>query len=399
MFNIIFFALFIALRKGFYKITSTIFILMLIFGGFYTLFFWGADVPEGLLILAITIIITGILLGGRLSFLITLVICGYLIVLTYLQTNKVIPIELHWKNNILEIRDSIITSISLFIITTVSWLSNREMERSLERAEASEKSLKAERDLLEQRVAERTHELQQAQVDKITQLYRFADFGRLASGLMHDLVNPLTSVSLNIDHIATNKTSFKAAVKRAQVGIKRMESYVEAARKQVQQQEANKTFSIKDELKQIAKIFSYRQKKEHIDIKLQIKKDIRTYGNPIAFHQAMSNIVANAFDSYDGTPRTKKQQEIIIEVYSEKKSSQLIAHILIHDTGKGISAKDINHVFDPFFTTKNSDKGTGIGLSISKKAIEEKLKGHISFKSSNTEGTTFHIDFPIIKKS
>lgn len=49
--------------------------------------------------------------------------------------------------------------------------------------------------MLEQLVTDRTVQVQQIQLEKITQLYRFADFGRLTSGLMHDLVNPLTSVS------------------------------------------------------------------------------------------------------------------------------------------------------------------------------------------------------------
>lgn len=331
-------------------------------------------------------------MGGKSSFTITVFIVIYLLLITHLQANHVISIESHWKNNVLDLRDSIMTSISLFIITTVSWLSNREMERSLERAEASEKALKTERDLLETRIAERTKELQHVQMEKITQLYRFADFGRLASGLMHDLVNPLTSVSLNIEHISSHKTSFKSALKRAKTGIQRMKSYVEAARKQIQQQETHKSFSVRSELKQILKIFSYREKREHVAIKFNIPKEIKMHGNPVAFHQAISNIVANAFDAYE--PSTQKIKQIVISAHKEKD----LVFIDIQDNGKGITAQELPHIFEPFYTTKNLDKGTGIGLSISKKIIEKSLGGSISVESSKAQGTVFHLALPVRHK-
>jgi len=368
------------------------FISIYLLAAFYTSYYWGADVPQSLLIYSLCIIIAGILLGGKSSFTITVFIVIYLLLITHLQANHVISIESHWKNNVLDLRDSIMTSISLFIITTVSWLSNREMERSLERAEASEKALKTERDLLETRIAERTKELQHVQMEKITQLYRFADFGRLASGLMHDLVNPLTSVSLNIEHISSHKTSFKSALKRAKTGIQRMKSYVEAARKQIQQQETHKSFSVRSELKQILKIFSYREKREHVAIKFNIPKEIKMHGNPVAFHQAISNIVANAFDAYE--PSTQKIKQIVISAHKEKD----LVFIDIQDNGKGITAQELPHIFEPFYTTKNLDKGTGIGLSISKKIIEKSLGGSISVESSKAQGTVFHLALPVRHK-
>lgn len=195
--------------------------------------------------------------------------------------------------------------------------------------------------------------------------------------------------------MVSHKKSFKAAIKRAQTGIKRMEKYVEAARKQVQQQEGRKTFSLRQELIQIISIFSYRQKTEHIRVKLNIKRDIKTFSNPIAFNQAISNILANAFDAYEEYPTyNKKPKEILIQTHSEKNT----IIITIQDWGKGIERSTLPHIFDAFFTTKNIDKGTGIGLSISKKAIEEKLQGTITVRSSQNEGTVFTITLPLVRK-
>jgi len=158
-------------------------------------------VPQSLLIYSLTIIMTGILLSTRAAFIMLLIISAYLFVITYIQINQVINIQTYWKRFDLGYIDSTIHVVTLSIITLISWLSNREIEKSLHRARTSEAALKKERDMLEVRVVQRTKELQKAQLDKMIHLYRFADFGRLASGLLHDLVSPLTTVALNLDHL------------------------------------------------------------------------------------------------------------------------------------------------------------------------------------------------------
>ncbi|PIU86015.1 MAG: hypothetical protein COS67_04735, partial [Deltaproteobacteria bacterium CG06_land_8_20_14_3_00_44_19] len=66
--------------------------------------------------------------------------------------------------------------------------------------------------------------------------------------------------------------------------------------------------------------------------------------------------------------------------------------IKIHDTGEGISEDDLEQIFTPFFTTK--DKGSGLGLSISYKIVEEHM-GHIEVKSKVGNGSTFYVYLPL----
>lgn len=96
------------------------------------------------------------------------------------------------------------------------------------------------------------------------------------------------------------------------------------------------------------------------------------------FGWVIENLVKNALDSMRG------KGNVTIEIKEDLKN----IHILISDTGKGISKKIRNRIFNPGFTTKK--RGWGLGLSLSKRIVEEYHKGKIFIKSSDLEnGTTF----------
>ena len=101
-------------------------------------------------------------------------------------------------------------------------------------------------------------------------------------------------------------------------------------------------------------------------------------------NQVFVNIIGNAIDSIENKGEIK---------ISTKQSNQYI-HIIIKDTGQGISPEVKAKIFDPFFTTKKIGKGQGLGLSITYGIIKEH-KGIIDFKSEIGKGTEFIIQIPI----
>jgi signal transduction histidine kinase len=102
------------------------------------------------------------------------------------------------------------------------------------------------------------------------------------------------------------------------------------------------------------------------------------------FDWVIENLLKNALDAMEGRGTIK------IDIQNDEKN----ATIDVSDTGKGISSQNISKVFKPGFTTKK--RGWGLGLSLSKRIIEQYHKGSLTVKQSEPgKGTTFRI---VLKK-
>lgn len=139
---------------------------------------------------------------------------------------------------------------------------------------------------------------------------------------------------------------------------------------------------------QIENMVTYIKRRATEKVSFQInsngEKSIEANINPPLFDWVIENLLKNALDAMEG------KGGITVTV---KNAS---AHVIIDvtDTGKGISAKNIAKVFKPGFTTKK--RGWGLGLSLSKRIIEQYHKGDLFVKHSEPgKGTTFRI---ILKK-
>jgi signal transduction histidine kinase len=301
----------------------------------------------------------------------------------------------NWRDQLPTFGDAIVYSAILFIIALVSWLFNREMERALQRARRSEAALKRQRDHLEVMVTKRTRELQRVQSEKLLQLHRFAELGRLASGLFHDLVNPLNAVSLTLNRLqhenqkVHSEEDINRLVQRASIGAQQIETFITAARKQIQNQEILQIFSLKHEINQAIQILDYKAKTLQVTIIFNFTRDIRAFGNPIKFCQLITNLVSNGIEAYENSEKKSKKVEV------DLKRIKQTAVITIHDWGSGIKPDDLPKVFDPLFTTKDFEKGTGIGLSMCKDTVEKYFHGTLQVISDKKNGTMFTVTFPI----
>ena len=110
------------------------------------------------------------------------------------------------------------------------------------------------------------------------------------------------------------------------------------------------------------------------------KKEIITLLNPQLYGWTIENLIKNSIDSMKG------KGDITIKIAETK----LLVDVLIIDTGSGIDKKLFNKIFDPGYTSK--ERGWGLGLSLSKRIIEDYHKGTIEVVSSKIgEGTTIKI--------
>lgn len=376
-------------RKGLFRWSAYCLLITLFSLITFQVYAWGTDLPSALLSYVLIIVMAGVLINSRIAFVVTLIVSAVLSLITYYQVSGVIKFQQSWRLDGFNMADITVCVVIFLIIAIVSWLSNREIERSLIRARMSEAELKRERDSLEIKVEEKTRELKEAQAEKMAQLYRFAEFGRLSSGLFHDLINPLSAVSLSMQEVKDVATKeAKTNVERAVLAAKKMEDLVITVRKQLAREENYALFSIDDEVKQVVNIMSHKSQSAGVPVSFASKEEIYVYGDGTKFHYAVLNLLANAIDAYKGM-----NVEEGVSINLNKKGDQAVLKIADH--GSGIEAEHLSKIFEPFFTTKAKHEGTGVGLSTTKRIIEKDFSGIVEVASKTGKGTTFKIKIPI----
>lgn len=379
--------LYLLSRHGYQRSVSYVFIALLFLASTYPLCIWGIFVPQGVLIYSLVIVCAGILINARAAFTMTLLSALTLGLLVHLQQSGVIIVDVGWAREPGQYSDVLVYAFTFGVIALVSWLSNREIERSLSRARNSEKALLAERNSLEIKVRERTKELEKLQMEKMLELHRFAEFGRLSAALLHDITNPLTAVSLNLEQIKGKHHA--DLLEQARQGISQMEQYVLSARRQLQYQSEIKEFNVADEIRRVAALMASKANVQQVRIDLDLADKVSLRGDSTQFDHIVSNLIANAIDAYDEIDRDDK----FITVSAQRKGS--FVEIKVVDHGSGIPAEGLTHVFDAFYTTKKHSRGTGIGLSIVKQTVETDFNGEVKVASSSKHGTQFTLFLPL----
>lgn len=409
---IIAFLLYIS-RINFTPYISHEIISLLLIGGFYGQFTWGADLPSVILIWSFVITTSSILISTTYSFYLSVLIGLCTIILQILSSKGILLPTDDWKTYDFKIDDAIEYSVVFMLIAGVSWLSNREIYKSLRDSRAAREELKKERDLLDIKVQERTEQLHKAQLEKINNMYRLVEFGRISSGLFHDLMSPLNTLGLSIHQINRNSLSYKEMCGSQQLidlnslqhevdqcirQSKRLIDYIDIARRQISNTNDEKLFDINAEIKNTISILNSSAKRNNINILFLGKKSAYTFGSPTLFSHIITNLISNAIDSYKDRSsadtfnqklETNLNRKIII--YCVKKNR--IIKIKIQDFGVGIPIEVRPRIFETFFTTKQSH-GCGIGLSATKHTVEKYFHGAISFTSEVGQGTIFTIKIP-----
>ncbi len=326
-------------RRGFYQLSAHLFILLFFALSVFMGLKWGVDVNASILLYALSVVMAGVLLGARSAFLLTILIAASMTISGYLEMSGVIHINDYWRTEPWSESDTLMTAVVFLSVAAVSWLFGREMEKSLARARLSESLLKEERDALEITVTERTRELREAQTEKISQLYRFAEFGRLSSGLFHDLLNPLSAVSLNVE---------KGDLERALSAAKKMEHFILAVRRQMAKKKESGIFSLRESTEQVLDILSYKAQKAHARISLSAPEDLRIAGEEIKWNQVAMNLITNAIDAREETGgkitiRLESREDKI--VFSVADDGSGIPAGKNHVQERGFAADEVEHLF------------------------------------------------------
>lgn len=119
-------------------------------------------------------------------------------------------------------------------------------------------------------------------------------------------------------------------------------------------------------------------------------------GNSTQLQEVFFNLIDNAYDAMMQRKNDLKEPEYHPKLTIHARSKGKILEMIFEDNGIGVKEEDVQKLFTPFFTTKlSSKKGTGLGLYVIRKIIEDNHKGKVEFSSQYMTGTQMKIYLPV----
>jgi PAS domain S-box-containing protein len=234
-------------------------------------------------------------------------------------------------------------------------------------------------------------ETQLAQADKLSSI------GLLAAGVAHEINTPLAVISSYAQMLSKQ---LKGDARLAPVLDKITQQSFRAAEiangllnfsrtSTTEFRETNLNQVIRDTLS----LLEHQFKTAQIIVDLELAEDLPPiHGNPGKLQQVFLNLLLNAKEAMPGGGRLR-----VATLFNGHVAA------LVNDSGSGIAPEHLKRIYDPFFTTKTmarpgDRRGTGLGLSVSYGIIQEHA-GKIHVESAVGAGTTFHLEFPLLRKS
>ncbi len=224
---------------------------------------------------------------------------------------------------------------------------------------------------------------------KILQAEKLASIGRLASGVAHEINNPLNGINHCLTLIKENPEDIKSNLEYIEL-ISEAVTYIEGIVKKLLEfartsEHETSQVKILDCIESVLALTDYKLSKNGIIVEKIIKNgEIQVIGNKVLIQEVIMNILQNSIDAL----KEVKNKKIKISI-KEKEENVLLE---IEDNGKGIKKGNIAHLFDPFFTTKPVGEGTGLGLYVAL-GIMKNLNGDIKIESKEYKYTKVSLIF------
>jgi two-component system, LuxR family, sensor kinase FixL len=247
-------------------------------------------------------------------------------------------------------------------------------------------------------ISERTRvesELQATQM-KLAHIARLSTMGEMASGLSHEINQPLTAIATYAQALenllraeqAPDRDEMRDALRQISGQALRAGEVIRRLRTMIKEREPDfRTLDCEDLLNDVFAL-------AEIDARLH-RVTLRTAGNcrgasirgdAVQLQQVLINLVRNSMDALDDLPPERRTVTIAVN------AADGVAEFRVIDHGKGVPSEVLDKMFSPFFTTK--PHGTGLGLAISR-SIVEAHRGRLRHESTPGGGATFSFTVPV----
>jgi len=219
---------------------------------------------------------------------------------------------------------------------------------------------------------------------------RLATLGQLASGVAHEINNPLGGILMythlaleDLDEKDVLRTNLEKAITettRCRDIVKGLLDFARQTEPKIEQSDVNEILERTLDLVKNQALF------QNVKITRSLPSLPKILIDAGQIQQVFTNIILNAAEAMEGKGE--------LTVATKALSDNEYIEVSFTDTGCGISQEDRKRIFDPFFTTKEVGRGTGLGLAVSH-GIIARHKGTIEVKSEYGKGTSFIIRLPL----
>jgi two-component system NtrC family sensor kinase len=235
----------------------------------------------------------------------------------------------------------------------------------------------------------------------IARAEKLAAVGRLAAGVVHEINNPLATISACAESLEArvNEGEFDGSSSledlREYLGLIRSEAFrcksitmglLDFSRTRTSD---HVTINLADVIRSAVRLLSHQKRSSDVDFKVEIAHDLLPVsGDPGQLQQAVIALATNALDAMG--------ESGVLTIVGRNEGEQVVVEV--SDTGVGIPAENLPKIFEPFFTTKEIGRGTGLGLAVCYGILTEH-GGTLDVQSTVGTGTTFTITLSAVNLS
>lgn len=283
------------------------------------------------------------------------------------------------------------SSILVLLAATLEGFLFTDSRKLMADIELSEKRLWEAKRSIDIQTDEQLKSMRDIQMDKVRAMYRLIEFGRISSGIFHDISSPLTSLWIELENAEAWKSL--PSNKHIPKTVARLKYLVSNARKHMQLTNAEELFDVPAEIESVIDLLRAKALAAGVTMQYAKRKRIALYGNKALFCHIIANLISNAIDAYEGVESGTGDFPRQVRISAFKNRSH--TRIRVTDYGKGIPTDLMEKIFETFFTTKHGS-GCGIGLSSSKYSLEKYFHGKMT---ASCEGgvTAFEVRIPKAK--
>jgi PAS domain S-box-containing protein len=226
----------------------------------------------------------------------------------------------------------------------------------------------------------------------LIQQSRQAAMGEMIGNIAHQWRQPLNTVGLMVQELSMSyemgqfsQQYLDDSVRGVMQLISHMSQTIDDFRNFFRPEKEKVRFRVRQAVKNVVSIVDASLKEHRIVVDISTAGDPKIHGYPNEYSQVLLNIMLNARDAFN--ERGIEDRRIEVQLSEENGRSVVI----IADNAGGIPDEILDKIFDPYFTTKGPDKGTGVGLYMSKSIIEKNMNGTLT-AHNRENGAQFRIE-------